>query len=94
MNETTTKKKTNDKKAQKENPPNIIFVGRRTRLNKETLLEETVLREAPAFLIDGGIRIALPLEAEQKRGFYSDEANRIIEAFPNDYKLFAEKGKK
>jgi hypothetical protein len=82
------------KKTEKEDVPeaNVIFVGKRQKLNKESGKYETVAREAPAYITDGGKKIVLPESDAQRKGFYSDEAARLVELFPSDYKFLKAKG--
>ena len=50
-----------NKRAEKETAPNnIIYVGRKQKLNVETGRMEIVAKEVPAFIVNGGKKIMLP----------------------------------
>ncbi len=86
--------------AQKTNAPtppqhanNVIFVGKREVVNKETgKLEKVSAEEAPRKINDGDTAIKLPESDEQKKGFYTKHANVLVSLFPEDYKLVVPKG--
>lgn len=83
------------KETKKESKPenNIIFVGKREKLNKETGKFEPVARQAPQYIVDGAEKMNLPPPEEQAKGFYlePDLAERVKSLFPDDYKTPAKK---
>jgi hypothetical protein len=68
--------------------PNIIFI------RKVESKGEMVLADPPAFIIDGTEKIVLPSASEQVKGFYHEQAGKIISAMPKSYKRFEKKGAK
>lgn len=84
------KKQAKTQNAKPEN--NIQFVGKSKRWNPETGKQELAPREAPRHIIDGMDKIKLPEAAEQAKGFYHEDAARIMALFPNDYKKPQKKG--
>lgn len=93
MSEETKKTKESKAETAAEAPAaDIVFVGKRRRLNKETGKYKLFPREAPPFIQDGADKIKLPEPEAQKDGFYHEDAARIIALFPDDYKIFKPKG--
>lgn len=72
---------------------NIQWVGKRTRLDKETGKPKVVARDMPEFVPDGNEIIKLPKPDSQMR-FYHEEKDRLITLFPEDFKPIVDKGGK
>jgi hypothetical protein len=65
--------------------PNIQFVGRNAKGE---------IREAPVWRRDGPKEFHLPDSDTQISGWYSDEADDLIRAWPHDFKRPVKKGAK
>ena len=89
---TPVKKKSAKKAAKKSASPEaetekLQFVGKALRWNKKRAVQEKVLREAPAFIIDGREKIKLPKDLD-KGAVEVDAATaqRARTLFPADFK--------
>lgn len=71
--------------------PNIIFTRKVERKNAKGEMK-TVDAEPPKAIHTVGLTIKLPSAAEQLKGFYHEDAARIIRE-SSDYKEFKPKGK-
>jgi hypothetical protein len=80
------------KEKSEENALNIIYVGKRQKLNKDTGKYETVAKEVPAFIIDGPDKISLPEGIEKGIAVEPDLAARLFALRPDDFKIPTEKG--
>lgn len=80
------------KKEKTADAPNIQFVGKRQKLNKQSGKLETIKRAAPQFVIDAGEKIELPADIEKGAYLAPETAARLIELFPNEFKPVAGKG--
>lgn len=74
-----------EKREEKPPEPNIVFVGKQRKYNPDKDKYELVKRDAPAFVMDSGEKIILPDGIE--KGAYSEHASRLIELYPNDFKI-------
>lgn len=72
------------------NEPNIIFIGRKMDVKTEKMIDA----EPPTAIHTVGMNIKLPSAAEQRKGFYHEDANRIIREMPDLYKPLIPKGAK
>ncbi len=65
---------------------NLFFVGKQQRFNSDTGKYETVLRESPEYLIDGGALLPLPPNLEKGAAVEQELADKAIALFPADFK--------
>lgn len=70
-----------------ENVPNVIYVGKQTRLGKVVNSPAPTWRRSGSIVFDD-----LPDDATQRAGFYYPRATELIKAFPQAFKRFIKKG--
>ena len=66
--------------------PNIIFSGKKERLDKETGKSEKVPRESPTFIINGREKINLPDGLEKGAWVEPQDAETAKKLFASDFK--------
>lgn len=74
---------------------NIIYVGKRTRIDRITLEEKTTAvpdAEVPTWRRNGNKEFNLPEGSVQKKGFYHPDANFLISAYRDEFKRPVRKG--
>lgn len=83
--------------AAEKNAPNIMYVRKKRRLNKETGKLKTAPVEAdmvPTFRKNGSKEYKLPDGETQLAGFFHEDAAGLIRAWPKDFKPLKAKGGK
>lgn len=73
---------------------NIIFVGKREKLNPETGKMELVSMDAPTEFNSANVNFKLPVGIENGAYLEEEKANILILTFPDLFKQFVEKGAK
>ena len=69
------------------NAPNIIYVGKRQKLDKEKLKTVQAAKQVPAFIVDGKIKIKLPRGIEKGIYMPPETVARLISLRPADFKI-------
>lgn len=77
-----------EKKEKAEKPsPNIQYVGKREKLNKDTGKFETVAKEVPGFIVDGKTKINLPDGIEKGVYLEPEIVAQLLALRPADFKI-------